>query len=363
MKKSLLCILTVLLVFLFPVINANAGYTIRQTDVTRIVTLEHGVTLRSSPANLGDDNKITIIHANTYLDVYGMVEIWYYVEYNGQYGFVTSGSDWTRVVERGGPRETTQAQPATQSYLGNTQPSQSNASTGWYCPKCGIALNAEDNFCPKDGTPRPNLANQTVNTNQVYDIGKPDLHGQSYGLNQMNLAVFWVQVQLKATGIYYQEEIWDETGNLGDHTMQEVAAFMQSRGYRGHTGRVDQTVIDELVLYLGDRVVPVYAGGFYSHMDTIMTGGHTGSMQQIVSNMRDNVAHVTIGARWVQCCLKKLGFYKGSIDGMYGEGTEKAVKAFQKAYGFEQRDYVSLGVARAMLEACHNMGFDLNDLP
>ncbi|MCR5011400.1 MAG: peptidoglycan-binding protein [Lachnospiraceae bacterium] len=75
------------------------------------------------------------------------------------------------------------------------------------------------------------------------------------------------------------------------------------------------------------------------------------------------IPHVTVGARWIQCCLKKTGYYTGAIDGKYGEETENAVKAFQKANGFEQRDYVSLGVARAMLEQCYYSRFSLDDLP
>ncbi len=37
--------------------------------------------------------------------------------------------------------------------------------------------------------------------------------------------------------------------------------------------------------------------------------------------------------RNVQRKLKDLGFYKGTVDGDFGEATEKAVKAFQKQYG------------------------------
>ena len=97
-------------------------------------------------------------------------------------------------------------------------------------------------------------------------------------------------------------------------------------------------------------------------MQTIMVGGSEGSMERINSNLIDNVARVTTGARWVQICLKKLGYYTSSIDGKYGEGTENAVKRFQRDYGFQQTNYVTLGVARAMLEACYNRGYSLDDL-
>ena len=51
--------------------------------------------------------------------------------------------------------------------------------------------------------------------------------------------------------------------------------------------------------------------------------------------------------------------YTLTADGVYGTATRNAVKAFQRAYGFQQRDYVSLGVARAMIEAYYAAGGDL----
>ncbi len=43
----------------------------------------------------------------------------------------------------------------------------------------------------------------------------------------------------------------------------------------------------------------------------------------------------------VQKLLKKLGYYTGSIDGDYGNGTKKAVKAFQKRNGLSQTGKVN----------------------
>ncbi len=197
----------------------------------------------------------------------------------------------------------------------------------------------------------------------AYDIGIPNLNGCRYSEGDMNIAVFWVQVQMKASGQWYQGEQWDCTGNLGDHTMHEVASFMESCGYSGHTGFIDQNVVNELANYLGYRVQPVLVGGFYEAMGAIMSGGSIGSMQPIISNLRDMVPRETVGARWVQTCLKHLGYYTSIIDGKYGEETERSVNAFQRDYGFEERDYVSLGVARAMLEAYYYAGGDLNKLP
>lgn len=70
----------------------------------------------------------------------------------------------------------------------------------------------------------------------AFDMGIPNLNGRRYTEGDMNMAIFWVQVQMKATGRWYQGDQWDCTGNLGDHTMQEIASFMKSRGYSGHSG-------------------------------------------------------------------------------------------------------------------------------
>ncbi len=138
-------------------------------------------------------------------------------------------------------------------------------------------------------------------------MGVPYIGNAVYRQDQMNMAIFWVQTQLKATGIWYQGEVWDVTGNLGDHTMSEIASFMQSRGYGGHGGTVDQAVIDELADYMGYRLVPVYVGGFYEYMNCIMAGGSAGQMQKIYSNLIDMVPRMTTGTRWIQAVLKKQG--------------------------------------------------------
>ena len=199
--------------------------------------------------------------------------------------------------------------------------------------------------------------------NDPYDMGIPDIGRTVFRKDTMNMVVFWMQTQLKATGVWYQGYQWDVTGNLGNQTMSEISDFMQAMGYPGHTGVVDQNVINALHQYLGNNIVPVYVGGFYSGMDGIMQNDAYGSMRQIVSNLRDMVPRTTLGARWVQVILKYLGYYTGTIDGKYGEGTEAAVKRFQKALGFQERDYVSLGVARCMLEQYYYSGGSVSILP
>lgn len=213
----------------------------------------------------------------------------------------------------------------------------------------------------RTSTPRP--TSNPVDLGGAYDMGVPQIGSRFYLSGDMNMTIFWVQTQLKATGRWYQGDSWDCTGNLGDHTISEIKSFMRSQGYSSHSGNVDQNVINELRNYLGGRLQPVYVGGIYDYMSSIMQGGSAGSMSRINSNLIDMIPHVTTGARWVQTCLKRIGYYNSSIDGMYGEGTERAVNAFQRDYGWEQRNYVTLGVARAMLEAYYQRGGRLSELP
>lgn len=211
-------------------------------------------------------------------------------------------------------------------------------------------------------TPRP-VPVPTRSPYIPYDMGVPYLGGRVFGKDEMNIYVYWVQVQMKKTGQYYQDPDWDETGNLGSRTMSEIQRFMRDRGYKNHSGQVDQQVIDELASFLGPQVEPVYVGGYYSKMDVLMRDAEIQDMYDVESNLRDGVPRVTTGARWMQICLHGLGYYNSSIDGKFGEGTERALKRFQRDYGFVERDYLSLGVARALMEAYYNRGCDLNRLP
>lgn len=197
----------------------------------------------------------------------------------------------------------------------------------------------------------------------AYDMGVPEIGEQEYGAGEMNMAVFWVQKQLKATGVWYQGDQWDCSGRMGDGTISAIQAFMRDRGYTDYTGAVDRTVINELAAYLGGKLEPVFVGGIYDHMASIMQGGSAGSMAPIVPSSQDSMGRASTGAKWVQVCLKHLGYYTGNVDGKYGEGTTKAVRDFQRDYGWEQLDYVSLGVARAMLEVYYLTEGDLNELP
>ena len=55
--------------------------------------------------------------------------------------------------------------------------------------------------------------------------------------------------------------------------------------------------------------------------------------------------------RNVQSKLKSLGFYKGSVDGDFGAGTEAAVKAFQKQYKLTVDGKVGAATLKALASA------------
>lgn len=66
---------------------------------TWIRTTKIGASLRCGPGLSYD--KIASIHGNTLLEVLGTENGWYYVEYNGKNGYVTSGSQWVTVESWG----------------------------------------------------------------------------------------------------------------------------------------------------------------------------------------------------------------------------------------------------------------------
>ena len=343
MKKALsllLCfVLAAALVF------TSGGSALAARKVTKIRTGSLGASFRSFP-EISDSNKICGIHADTVLDVYNEYNGWYYVRYNGEYGWVNASPQIAIVIAAENIPSDTVPPP----YIADAMPGQYNPSgqSNSFYSTPGISCTPDTNRYPYQAS---------------NDTGVPQIGSTVFSFNQMNLVILWVQTQLKATGIWYQGDQWDLTGNLGEHTMSEIRSFMASNGYYGHSGIVDQNVLNTLARYLGSRIVPVQTGGIYNYMSSIMSGDPYGSMSFIVSNLRDNVPRETVGARWVQTVLAELGYYKGSIDGKYGILTQNAVILFQRSNGFQECDYVSLGVARAMLEQYYRLNKNMQLLP
>ena len=320
MKRNGLVILTILLVC--SLILGTVGSSLAVERVVKVKVLEGGVNIRSMPSN--HSAIVATAKPGHVLDVDSQDNGWYHVYYNGVTGWVAQDRVQICQIEDDGT-------PVGEYQYSGSEQAVNNHSL--------------------------------VSADEIYDMGVPQIGTAVFREDQMNMVIFWVQTQLKATGIWYQGDLWHVTGVLGKRTMQEISAFMEHVTHTGHSGCVDQKVIDALVEYLGDRIVPVYVGGFYAAMDSIIHQDAYGTMDPIVSNLRDMVPHVTVGAKWVQTILKYRGYYSAKIDGMYGEGTEKAVKKYQKDAGFTERDCVYLGLARRMLEDYYYSGGDLSLLP
>ena len=60
--------------------------------------------------------------------------------------------------------------------------------------------------------------------------------------------------------------------------------------------------------------------------------------------------------------LSVLGYYSGSLHGEYDEATRAAVRLFNEDYGFPGLDDLSLGSARALMEAYYYNRGDLGKL-
>ena len=220
-------------------------------------------------------------------------------------------------------------------------------------PRGGFA----EDFCRKYGYTYAyaDAPSVIIETDGPRVLDHPELQELFIGRDRMNLCVYWVQVRLKATGRWYQGAEWDCTGNLGSHTMSEIAAFMRTTAGYAHDGTVDDMVI-YMLMDVPDAP-EVLVGGFYDCLNTLTGGDRYGDMTKVdKSSPREAII-------WVQTCLKQLGFYTSSIDGKFGSGTLRALHAFQKKYGWVQRDHVSYGVARDLLERYVAAGGDPNKLP
>lgn len=69
---------------------------------------------------------------------------------------------------------------------------------------------------------------------------------------------------------------------------------------------------------------------------------------QVTDRMQVCVAQTVSENKAIQQRLKELGYYKGSVDGVYGQGTRSAVIAFQKANGLSADGIVGPKTAKAL---------------
>ena len=239
------------------------------------------------------------------------------------------------------------------------------------------------NISTKSATPMPMITKTPVkkriaNTaspkgaNPV-DMVIPVLKSQNYSISysriftnarnssyDMNIDIYWVQVQLKELGYYHN----DLSGLFDSQTNNAIQSFMKSQGMQ-YSNTITQEVINTIYDIIGSRRIPVMCGGYYHALD---------GMSIIWSNLNEErygirqkyEAHKFEGAKAVQTCLKALGYYNSTIDKMFGEGTDRAVQQFERDNGFTQKSkghvFVSYGEARKMLELYVARGYKVHDL-
>lgn len=132
-----------------------------------------------------------------------------------------------------------------------------------------------------------------------------------------------VQRQLKNLGFYSGQT----DGDYGPATEEAVKAFQAQYGLTPD-GVAGEATITKLA-------------GAKATMKPATTPAPTGSIK--LGSTGENV-------RTIQRRLKDLKFYNGSVDGDFGEGTEEAVKRFQRQYGLD----VDGKVGAATLDALRN---------
>lgn len=145
-------------------------------------------------------------------------------------------------------------------------------------------------------------------------------------LGQQGEQVRDMQRQLKTLGFYKGQA----DGDFGPATEEALKAFQKQYGLTVD-GVAGQQTLTKLM-------------GAKATMKPAVTPSPTPSASLKLGSTGENV-------RTVQRRLKDLKFYNGSVDGDYGEGTEEAVKRFQKQYGLTVDGKVGAATQEALRNA------------
>lgn len=146
-----------------------------------------------------------------------------------------------------------------------------------------------------------------------------------------------LQQALKDKG-FYKGEL---DGFYGTGTRDAVSLFQKANGIKedGMAGIDTQSA-----LYPGENSNGIVPGMTPVPFQANVTAAPNG---EYVTLRRGNIGALVVA---LQQRLKDLGYYTGEIDGMYGEGTEDAIKSFQKDKGLSQDGEASPAVQLTLFE-------------
>ena len=273
-----------------PTANTNTGSTVTATGYSTLVRGDSGDNVRKLQSRLKE------------------------------LGYLSGSADGTF----GG--QTERAVKAFQRALGLTQSGVASSSLqeklfSSSAPAAPVTVTAAPTAAP---TAKPVSPSPTANNTGYSEL--------TYGMKN-SLAVQNMQNRLKALGYFTAQS----TGNYYSQTAEAVKLFQQAVGLNA-TGTA--TVETQILLYASNA--PAYGGSATTAPTQAPTGTYVvlqkGSRGTEVSNLQKRL----IALGWSSST---------SADGIYGNNTVKAVKAFQAAVGYEQNGVASVELQTILFSA------------
>ena len=164
-----------------------------------------------------------------------------------------------------------------------------------------------------------------------------------FDLGATGESIFTIQTRLQALG-YYTSTI---DGQYGDGTKQAVLNFQNQHGLHAD-GIVGEMTFTLLMSESATHFIPknTKTPAPQNEMQDVLSSGNKQPLAPLSNNDAPVFQTVTgngsmgDGVTTIQQQLFLLGYYTGTIDGHFGSGTEKAVKAFQTQNNLQADGYV-----------------------
>lgn len=140
-------------------------------------------------------------------------------------------------------------------------------------------------------------------------------------------------------------EVVSVDGRMGSQTRKAIMKFQESKKL-APTGKVDSNTWEELNKQKEEIIKEILNPGvehepILEAQDFVNTQDKDDRLSAEKVSQKSQIQDEIMGYRLksknrikqVQTALKKVGFYKGDIDGKLGPQTKRAIKAFQKSKG------------------------------